>query len=277
MVCITRLIPIRCITLKQNGMCWTILELVLVSNTVDILKPSTPSSKKAVLSVPGLQTKWGHQVLNNLWVHAAGDSAQRFMNGNTVTELPGTRAEVNAIEALLKPKLDVTKYIASDASEEKWNPWSPRLLHIATHGFFSMTFRWWWQSAGYDRCGKFHVCRKSRLLRSGLLFAGAGRTISEGRQGDQTEDGVLTAFEAMNLNLNQTDMVVNLSMWNRAGAGANRWRRSWIVARVRAAGAQSALMSLWKVDDQATQKLMTGFYSEWLSKGKNKPLFVRLK
>ena len=35
------------------------------------------------------------------------------------------------------------------------------------------------------------------------------------------------------------------------------------------AGAKSILMTLWKVDDKATQMLMTSFYSHY-SKGKNK-------
>lgn len=202
------------------------------------------------------------------------DSAQRFMNGNTVTELPGTRAEVNAIEMLLKPKLEVTKYIASDASEEKMKSMeAPRLLHIATHGFFLDDI------SGDDdnQRGMTGVANstlaENPLLRSGLLLAGAGRTISDGRQGDQTEDGVLTAFEAMNLNLNQTDMVVLSACETglgqvQTGEGVYGLQRAF-----RAAGAQSVLMSLWKVDDQATQKLMTGFYSEWLSKGKKQTAF----
>jgi CHAT domain-containing protein len=30
------------------------------------------------------------------------------------------------------------------------------------------------------------------------------------------------------------------------------------------------IMSLWEVDDSATAKLMSAFYSEWLVKGKSK-------
>lgn len=252
-------------------------ELVLVSNTADILKPSTPSSsKKAVLVGFPDYNKMGTSSLKqpSEFMLLKKDSAQRFMNGNTVTELPGTRAEVNAIEMLLKPKLEVTKYIASDASEEKMKSMeAPRLLHIATHGFFLDDI------SGDDdnQRGMTGVANstlaENPLLRSGLLLAGAGRTISEGRQGDQTEDGVLTAFEAMNLNLNQTDMVVLSACETglgqvQTGEGVYGLQRAF-----RAAGAQSVLMSLWKVDDQATQKLMTGFYSEWLSKGKKQTAF----
>jgi CHAT domain-containing protein len=35
------------------------------------------------------------------------------------------------------------------------------------------------------------------------------------------------------------------------------------------AGAKSLIISLWKVNDETTQMLMTAFYEEWL-KGKNK-------
>lgn len=252
-------------------------ELVLVSNTADILRQPVPSvSTKAVLIGFPDYNKAGTSSPKqpSEFMLLKKDSAQRFMNGNTVTELPGTRTEVNAIETLLKPKLDVTKYMAADASEEKMKAMeAPRLLHIATHGFFLDDI----SGSDDSQRGVTGVANstlaENPLLRSGLLLAGAGKTISEGRQADQIEDGVLTAFEAMNLNLNQTDMVVLSACETglgqiQTGEGVYGLQRAF-----RAAGAQSVLMSLWKVDDQATQKLMTGFYSEWLSKGKKQRAF----
>jgi CHAT domain-containing protein len=254
------------------------LELILVSNTADILRPSVPSpSKRAVLIGFPDYNRAGASTATKVdseFMLLKKDSAQRFMSGDKISELPGTKVEVNAIETLLRPTLEVLKYMSGEASEEKIKAMeAPKLLHIATHGFFLDDI----SSGTDDQRGVTGIASatlaENPLLRSGLLFAGAGKTISEGRQNNQSEDGVLTAYEALNLNLNQTDMVVLSACETglgqiQTGEGVYGLQRAF-----RAAGAQSVLMSLWKVDDQATQQLMTGFYSAWLNNGKKQVAF----
>jgi CHAT domain-containing protein len=77
-------------------------------------------------------------------------------------------------------------------------------------------------------------------------------------------NGILTAYEAMNLPLDQTDVVVLSACENRLGRGA-KWRRGLrIAAGFPGCRCQIYIMSLWKVDDAATQQLMSSFYKNWL-------------
>ena len=257
------------------------LDVRQVSNTSDILTSIVAStSKQAILmgfpdynysSSPSTNIQSDHtdyQILTT-------DSSQRFMSGNQVNSLPGTKIEVDLIEDLLKSGNMITnKFTLKDASEARLKIiQSPRLLHIATHGFFLDDISGGANGArGLTGVSSLKL-KENPLLRSGLLLAGAGKTISDGKQPENEEDGIFTAYEAMHLDLSQTEMVVLSACETglgqiQTGEGVYGLQRAF-----RAAGAHSVLMSLWKVDDQATQQLMTQFYSDWLTQGEKSEAF----
>ena len=183
---------------------------------------------------------------------------------NGVADLPGTKEEVISIEQILKKsQWNVASNLYKDASEEKLKGISnPDILHIATHGFF-IPEKENETTVVYSR--DISLASDNPLTRSGLLLAGVEKNIKGTSQNQpEEEDGILTALEVMNLNLDHTDLVVLSACETgageiRNGEGVYGLQRAFLVS-----GANNLIMSLWKVSDEATQELMIGFYSQWL-------------
>jgi CHAT domain-containing protein/Tfp pilus assembly protein PilF len=185
--------------------------------------------------------------------------------------LPGTEDEALAIKALL-PNASI--FQRKEATETVLKQViGPRILHIATHGFFidyqepariispgaagpalAQAKRQTAQLEATLRLSKFAARVKDPLLRSCLVLAGA----NEGKSGD--DDGLLTALEAASLYLSGTKLVV-LSACDtgvgdvKNGEGVQGLRRALVLA-----GSESQVMSLWPVSDEATKDLMIQYY-----------------
>jgi CHAT domain-containing protein len=188
--------------------------------------------------------------------------------------LPGTRTEVNNLHNLLQTHAwGAKKYIGKAAREEKVKSIrNPKLLHLATHGFFLSDLEV--DEKTDQKAYGIHLdnIKANPLLRSGLLFTGASNTISGYAQAAsdiistlEAGDGILTAYEVMNMDLDGTDLVVLSACETglgevKNGEGVYGLQRAFLVA-----GAQSIIMSLWRVDDEATQKLMQYFYERWVT------------
>ena len=188
-----------------------------------------------------------------------------------VEALPGTKVEIDAVSRITKTKGFVTNtYMQKEATESNFKTVSsPSLLHIATHGFFLPES----QSSGEKVFGvDVNQANENPLLRSGLMLADAEQTMGDqslNTEVNTTNNGILTAYEVITLDLKNTDLVVLSACETglgeiKSGEGVYGLQRAFQIA-----GAESVIMSLWKVSDEATKQLMTTFYKEWMG-GKQK-------
>lgn len=155
--------------------------------------------------------------------------------------LTGSAVETRAIAAVIPGASVLTGAQASEEAVKKAA--HPQLLHLATHGFFLP-----------EETSAAGLALANPLLRAGLALATANQP-APGR-----EDGILTALELSGLDLYGTKLVV-LSACDtgigeaRAGDGVHGLRRAVVMA-----GAQTLVMSLWKISDRDTRDLMVDYH-----------------
>ncbi|MEQ8423303.1 MAG: CHAT domain-containing protein, partial [Cyclobacteriaceae bacterium] len=193
---------------------------------------------------------------------------------NAVPPLPGTKVELDNISKVLKAaSYTVTQRMQKEATEKSIKSIkAPMILHIATHGYFLEDVE---GSQGSVYGVDAENASNNPLLRSGLILADAQGAIDNASAVEvtQSENGILTAYEAMNLDLEGTDLVIMSACETglgdvKSGEGVYGLQRSFLVA-----GADALIMSLWKVDDEATQLLMSNFYTNWIKTGNKQKAF----
>lgn len=187
--------------------------------------------------------------------------------------LPGTAIEIEniknlAIENELQPITIEGEMAQEDELKKQVN--NPKILHISTHGYFLQDVNRQKSLVVGERLEQVQV---HPLLRSGLVLANPKRKPQDFMTTTSGEDGLLTAYEVMNFQLDETDLVILSACETglgdvKAGEGVFGLQRSFQVA-----GAGAIVNSLWKVDDTATQLLMTNFYKEWFATGDMRTAF----
>jgi CHAT domain-containing protein len=183
----------------------------------------------------------------------------------TIPELPATKTEVDGINKVLKASgYQVSELIQKNASENNLKTSQKiSILHIATHGYFLQDV----EKTSWPIGVAVDNAKDNVLLRSGLMLAGASDADKHSNSLENRSNGIITSYEAMNLDLRGTSLVVLSACETglgeiKAGEGVYGLQRAFLVA-----GAEAIIMSLWKVDDAATQLLMNNFYSNWTKTG----------
>lgn len=240
-------------TLKKAGGDFLInqYDFILVSNARDIVssgdKENAPRKKATLIGNPDYGTD------------------------KSLPPLPATKTEVDGINKVLKSSgYQVSEFTERNATENNLKSSKDvSILHIATHGFFFPDI----EKASWPIGISADNAKDNVLLRSGLVLTGVMEADKMNPTMDSMSNGVITSYEAMNLDLKGTKLVVLSACETglgevKTGEGVYGLQRAFLVA-----GADALIMSLWKVDDAATQQLMNNFYTDWTKNGDKQKAF----
>jgi CHAT domain-containing protein/Tfp pilus assembly protein PilF len=262
------LIPFAALVDERNQYLIKRYAITYLTSGRDLLrlqKPQPSKSAPLVLADPlfgGLESGVTRGAQNS---PPSGDqgAAQSDPNRIFFPPLPGTKREALAIKAVLPEASLLMRQEATEAALKRVR--APRILHIATHGFFlsdqeapeaetlSVLGNDLFRISGL-RQSKWAAHIEEPLLRSGLALAGANRS----KNGD--EDGLLTALEVAGLDLWGTKLVA-LSACDtglgevKNGEGVQGLRRALVLA-----GSESQVISLWAVPDEWAKDVMVPYY-----------------
>ncbi|MGM9694677.1 MAG: CHAT domain-containing protein, partial [Alloprevotella sp.] len=193
---------------------------------------------------------------------AANEPTDSLLTRSGYGYLPGTLTEAEQIgELLMQENVPTLMRLGEYGTEESFKALGGRdysLMHIATHGFYhtaSSATADGAQTASGDEQGS----SDSGLNSCGLLLSGANTILAAPERPKEVEDGVLTAREISTLDFRKVGLVVLSAC--KTGVGEVREDGVFGLQRgFKKAGVRSLIMSLWDVNDAATQRMMSSFY-----------------
>jgi CHAT domain-containing protein len=212
--------------------------IILITNTKDVLELKAPK--------PYAYAKTAYSI-----------GFPAYGTQGTVSALPGTKVELEACKnLLLAGGYKVTLQMQQDATEQNARKISnATIVHFATHGFFVKEDT----TANFSMGVESSRSAQNPMLRSGLLLADAENAIT-----GAASYGVLNAYEVMTIDLTKTDVAILSACETGLGDVKNGEGVYGLQRAFQVAGCQAIIMSLWKVNDEVTQKLITTFLKNYL-------------
>jgi CHAT domain-containing protein/tetratricopeptide (TPR) repeat protein len=184
--------------------------------------------------------------------------------GGKMPQLPGTVTEIGEIRQMAQQQGMLVKFLSvKEPSKQRIIPLlsNSHYVHLATHGFFA-------KEPAVERSSSRSITLKPREvsptgpMRNPLVESGIA--LADGPSGPY-----LTAEELLGLDLQHCKLMTLSACETGLGEEVTGQGVMGLRAAIMAAGAKTILMSLWKVPDAPTLKIMDLFYKNlW---GKHMP------
>jgi len=261
----------------------SVYDLNLVSSTREIarLKSNTAEKPRSAALYGGLvydidadKMKLEAKPYNSQGVQISSVLPDGIKRGGSLPFLAGSSRECLSIQQrFIANKIPTDLYDGEKGNEESFKNLDRKktgVIHLATHGFFREDIERNYEGMErLERLGGGKNALENPLMRSYLALAGAQNAL-DNKAVEGVEDGLLFAGEIANINLLGTELVVLSACDTALGVVNNSEGVFGLQRAFKLAGAETIVMSLWKIDDNATSELMARFYGNWLSGGMGK-------
>ena len=236
-------IPIEYLPKNNNEYYCDQFSFFRLSSTVELVKPRVKKQFKKAILYGGLEYGF-FPGYNNI----------EDNNRSGFEPLYNTNTEISEIKDILeKGGIQCTSYTGVNGNEDSFKKLSEQefeILHLATHGT--------WVKTDIPR-------NEANALSGSFLVLSEANKITD----DSNNDGRITALEISTLGFNNIEMVVLSACESALGEYGFDDGLLGLQRGFKIAGAKTILMSLDKVDDEATRLLMVEFYRN-LMNGKTK-------
>lgn len=184
------------------------------------------------------------------------DMAYDYLAGRIrrIDYLPGSKRETDAIAAGRNNPAD-TLLTATGATELAMRIHVPRYraMHLSTHGYFGAMI--------FEETDLKEQLSDNALSQSGLMLSGAQRSLVDAERMPGTPDGILSAAEIATFDWSNVSLAVLSACQSGLGFvtpdGVFGLQRG-----LKMSGVDAMIVSLWSIDDAASDYFMRSFYHE---------------